>query len=324
MKRLLQLAAVAGIVLVLPLAVKSDTAMTIIIFSFLLGMLAVSFNLVFGFTGQLSMFHAAAFGIGAYATHLAMAYWKVSFWEGMVLAAALVAALSVVVGAICFRFRLREFYFAVVTLAFSEVVRLVVLNWNDVTNGTLGINLQVKPTLWLPGQGLVKIDGTLMWYYVSAAALALTVLVAWRLVHSWMGRCFAAIRLNDELGDVLGINVFRYKLAVFVIANVIAACTGGLYAFYLGFIEPGFLSIDQSLAIVAMVLLGGRGAVAAPVIGAFVLTALPHLIHFGAEMRSIVYGGILILTILLMQQGIYGAFARLLRRRAPMRENHAA
>jgi branched-chain amino acid transport system permease protein len=123
---------------------------------------------------------------------------------------------------------------------------------------------------------------------------------------------------------VLGINVFRYKLAVFVIANVIAACTGGLYAFYLGFIEPGFLSIDQSLAIVAMVLLGGRGAVAAPVIGAFVLTSLPHLIHFGAEMRSIVYGGILILTILLMQQGIYGAFARLLRRRAPMRENHAA
>jgi branched-chain amino acid transport system permease protein len=324
MKGLLQIAAVAGVVLLLPLAVRSDTALTIIIFSFLLGMLAVSFNLVFGFTGQLSMFHAAAFGIGAYATHLAMAHWKVTFWEGMVLAALLVGALSVIVGAICFRFRLKEFYFAVVTLAFSEVARLVVLNWNDVTNGTLGINLQVKPTLWLPGQGIVKIEGTLMWYYVSAFALATTILVAWRIVHSWMGRCFAAIRLNDELGDVLGINVFRYKLAVFVIANVIAACTGGLYAFYLGFIEPGFLSIDQSLAIVAMVLLGGRGAVAAPVIGALVLTALPHLIHFGAEVRSIVYGAILILTILLMPQGIHGTVSGLLRRRAPARESHAA
>jgi branched-chain amino acid transport system permease protein len=298
--------------------------LTIVIFSFLLGMLAVSFNLIFGFTGQLSMFHAAAFGIGAYATHLAMALWQLSFWEGMMLAVMLVGALSIVVGAICFRFRLREFYFAVVTLAFSEVARLVVLNWNSVTNGSLGITLQAKPTLWLPGQGVVKVDGTLMWYYLGAAALAVTLLVSWRIVHSWMGRCFAAIRLNDELGDTLGINVFRYKLAVFVIANVIAACTGGLYVFYLGFIEPGFLSIEQSLAIVAMVLLGGRGSVAAPVIGAFVLTALPHLIHFGAEVRSIVYGAILILTILLMPQGVYGALANLLRRPAPMPERHAA
>jgi len=319
-----KLALLALAVLALPLVLRSDTVLTIVIFSFLLGMLAVSFNLIFGFTGQLSMFHAAAFGIGAYATHLAMAFWQLTFWEGMLLAAALVGAISVVVGAICFRFRLREFYFAVVTLAFSEVARLIVLNWNSVTNGSLGINLQTKPTLWLPGQGVVKVDGTLMWYYLAAAALALTLAISWRLVHSWMGRCFAAIRLNDELGDTLGINVFRYKLAVFVIANVIAACTGGLYVFYLGFIEPGFLSIEQSLAIVAMVLLGGRSSVAAPVIGAFVLTALPHLIHFGAEVRSIVYGAILILTILLMPQGVYGTIAGWLRRPAPSPARHAA
>ena len=198
------------------------------------------------------------------------------------------------------------------------------LNWNSVTNGTLGIILQDKPVIWIPGSGLVKLEGTLMWYYVSLAALVATVIVCWRLVNSWMGRSFSAIRLNDELGDTLGINVFRYKLAAFAVGNIIAAFTGGLYAFYLGSIEPGFLSIDQSLAIVTMVLLGGRGAVAAPIIGALVLTALPHMIHLGAEMRSIVYGGILILTILLMPQGIYGTVSGLLRRRAPARESHAA
>jgi len=306
----------AAALALLPLAVKSDFVLTILVFSFLLGMLAVSFNLIFGYAGQLSMFHAAAFGISAYATYLSMTRWGTSFWTGMLLAAALVLALSVIVGTICFRFRLKEFYFAVVTLAFSEMARLVVLNWNSVTNGSLGIILQEKPNIWLPGQGLVKLDGTLMWYYVSLAALALTVIVCLRLVNSWMGRCFAAIRLNDELGDTLGINVFRYKLAAFAVGNIIAAITGGLYAFYLGSIEPGFLSIDQSLAIVTMVLLGGRGAVAAPVIGALVLTALPHMIHLGAELRSIVYGGILILTILLMPQGIYGTLATLGRRRA--------
>ncbi len=299
----------------LPLVVKSDFMLTILVFSFLLGMLAVSFNVIFGYTGQLSMFHAAAFGISAYATHLAMAHWGTSFWSGMLLAALLVLVLSIIVGTLCFRFRLKEFYFAVVTLAFSEMARLVVLNWNSVTNGTLGIILQEKPRIWLPGQGIVTLEGTLMWYYVSLAALVLTVLVCWRLVNSWMGRCFAAIRLNDELGDTLGINVFRYKLAAFGVGNVIAAFAGGLYSFYLGSIEPGFLSIEQSLAIVAMVLLGGRGAVAAPVIGALVLTALPHLIHLGAELRSIVYGGILIMTILLMPQGIYGTVAALFGRR---------
>lgn len=114
---------------------------------------------------------------------------------------------------------------------------------------------------------------------------------------------------------MLGINVFRYKLAAFAAGNMIAAVTGSLYAYYLGFIEPGFLSIDQSLAIVAMVLLGGRGAVAAPIIGAFVLTALPHVINLSAEVRSMVYGSILILTILIMPQGIYGALVSLGRRR---------
>jgi branched-chain amino acid transport system permease protein len=308
-------ALVATMLLALPIAVKSDVVLTILVFSFLQGMLAVSFNLIFGFTGQLSMFHAAAFGVAAYATHLSMQHLGVSFWSGMLLAAGLVAVLSVIVGAICFRFRLREFYFAVVTLAFSEMARLTVLNWNSVTNGSLGINLQEKPTLWLPGAGLLKMDDTLSWYYLSLAALGVTLLVCWRMVHSWMGRCFAAIRLNDELGDTLGINVFRYKLIAFTFGSVLAALAGSLYAYYLGSIEPGFLSIDQSLGIVAMVLLGGRSAVAAPVVGAFVLTALPHVIHFSAEVRSIVYGTILILTILLMPRGIYGTATELLRRR---------
>ncbi len=287
-----RLAIAAAAFALVPLVVKSDFALTILVFSFLLGMLAVSFNLIFGYTGQLSMFHAAAFGIAAYATHLSMAHWGASFWGGMLVGAALVLVLSVIVGA-----------------------RLVVLNWNSVTNGTLGIILQDKPSLWVPGAGTIKLEGTLMWYYVSLVALVLTVIVCWRLVNSWMGRSFSAIRLNDELGDTLGINVFRYKLAAFAVGNIIAAITGSLYAFFLGSIEPGFLSIDQSLAIVTMVLLGGRGAVAAPIIGAMVLTALPHMIHLGAEMRSIVYGAILILTILLMPNGIYGTLAGWMGRR---------
>ena len=112
---------------------------------------------------------------------------------------AFVTLVSIVIGAICFRFKLRELYFAIVTLAFSELARLVILNWNTFTNGSLGINFTVTPTLWVPGRGVIPVAGTLMWYYLSLAAVILAVIFYSRVVHSWMGRCFASIRLNDQL-----------------------------------------------------------------------------------------------------------------------------
>jgi branched-chain amino acid transport system permease protein len=291
-----------------PLLLHNEVALTILVFTFILGMLAVSFNLIFGYTGQLSMFHAAAFGIGAYATELSMAHLAVSFWIGMVIAVFIVSAISLCVGTVCFR--LKEFYFAIVTLACSEIVRLIILNWSSFTNGSLGINLTDTPTLWLPGRGVVPVVGTRMWYYLALIALIIMVFICTRVVHSWMGRCFAAIRLNDELADTLGINVFRYKLVSFLIGNAGAAVAGALYAFYLSYIEPNYLSIEQSLAIIAMVLLGGRQPLAGPILGAFVLTALPHVIEFSAELRILTYGLILIFTILLLPSGIMGAVRR--------------
>jgi branched-chain amino acid transport system permease protein len=293
-----------------PLVLHNEVALTILVFTFIVGMLAVSFNLIFGYTGQLSMFHAAAFGIGAYATELSMAHLAIPFWIGMVIAVFIVSAISLCVGTVCFRFRLKEFYFAIVTLACSEIVRLIILNWSSFTNGSLGINLTETPTLWLPGPGVVPVVGTRMWYYLALIALIIMVFICTRVVNSWMGRCFAAIRLNDELADTLGINVFRYKLVSFLIGNAGAAVSGALYAFYLGYIEPNYLSIEQSLAIIAMVLLGGRQPLAGPILGAFVLTALPHVIAFSAELRVLTYGLILILTILLLPSGIMGVVRR--------------
>lgn len=296
--------------LFVPLLVHDNVVLTILVFTYLLGILAVSFNLIFGFTGQLSLFHAAAFGLSAYATYLSMVHWGVPFWIGMLVGIAFVSLVSLVIGAICFRFKLRELYFAIVTLAFSELFRLVILNWNSFTNGSLGINFTITPTLWVPGRGVIPVQGTTMWYYLSLVAAALAVTVYSRIVHSWMGRCFASIRLNDELADTLGINVFRYKLVAFVAANAGAAVAGSLYSFYISYIDPNYFSIEQSLAIIAMALLGGTRFVAAPIVGALVLTALPHVINVNAEARLLIYGLILILTILVMPRGIVGLVVR--------------
>jgi branched-chain amino acid transport system permease protein len=297
-----------------PAVVGNNVVLTVLIFTFILGILGVSFNLIFGFTGQLSLFHAAAFGLSAYATYLSMAHWGISFWIGMATGVVFVTLISIVIGTICFRFKLKELYFAIVTLAFSELARLVILNWTSFTNGSLGINFTLTPTLWLPGRGVVPVAGTTMWYYLSLIAVALAVAFYSRILHSWMGRTFAAIRLNDALADTLGINVFRYKLICFLFANAGSAVAGSLYSFYISYIDPHYFSVDQSLAIIAMALLGGREYVAAPIVGAFVLTALPHVINVNAEVRILIYGLILILSILLMPRGIVGSLVR--RRRA--------
>ena len=293
-----------------PVVSSNEVLLTILIFTFILGILAVGFNIVFGYTGQLTMFHGAAFGIGAYGTYLFLTKIGLSFWLALLPMFGLVLVLSLLVGWICFKFRLREFYFAVVTLAFSELVRLVVLNWNSVTNGTLGLLVLDKPTVWLPGAGVLKVDGTLAWYLLTLTSLLLATALAQVLVSSWIGRNLAAIRLNEDLAQTLGINTFRYKLLAFTISNILAAFAGALFGFYTGYIEPSQLSITQSLDAIAMVLLGGMGSLLGPIVGAFLLTGLPHVIEFSAEIRAAAYGAILILVILVMPRGIVGLFSR--------------
>ena len=299
----------------LPLVVKSDTVLTVLIFTFLLSILAVGFNIVFGGAGQLTMFHAAAFGIGSYATFLSMLHFGLPFWLGFLVAVVVVVLVSIVIGWICFKFRLKEFYFAVVTMAFAELCRLIALNWTSVTNGTLGMLVLEKPTLWLPGIGIVKIEQTGPWYFLTLVSLTVVLAFSAILMRSWIGRNFSAIRLNEDLAQTLGIDTFRYKLLAFTISNVIAAFAGALYGFYTGFIEPSYLSVTQSLDAIAMVLLGGFSTILGPVVGSMVLTSLPHMIELPAELRVGVYGMILILVILVMPRGIVGLAAGLFKRR---------
>lgn len=297
----------------LPLLTSNNVIMTVMTFTFILGVLAVSFNVIYGIAGQLTLFHAASFGLGAYATHLSMAHWGLSFWGGSAFAMAFVMVIAVVLGVICFRFRLKEFYFAVVTLAFSEIARLVVLNWQSLTNGSQGINFGLKPMLWVPVAGVIPIKGPMMWYYFALAVLLVTVMFYAAVVRSWIGQALHAIRLNEDLATAIGINAFRYKLLAFVVGSAGASVAGSLYSYYMGFVDPHFLGLDQSLAILSMALLGGTGYVAAPIVGALVLTALPHLIELNADLRLMVYGAILIMTILLLPRGIVGTVEKLRR-----------
>ena len=235
-----------GVLYALPIFVRSDFLLTIFIFTFIYGILAVTFDLIFGFTGQLTMFHPAVFGVSAYMTHLLAVHSGLPFWAATLPSAAAAVVLALVVGSICFKFRLKTFYFAVVTLAFAEMIRLGVMNWNSVTNGTLGLVVAGKPTIYWPGSGVVPIKGPIAWYYLTLVCLSVTALLCGLVLRSWMGRCFAAIRLNEDLARTLGVNVYRYKLLSFAIGNALASFAGGLYGYYTEYIDPGYLGINQS------------------------------------------------------------------------------
>src|SRR5947199_6073717 len=278
-----------GTLYALPLFVRSDFLLTIFIFTFIYGILAVTFDLIFGFTGQLSMFHPAVFGVSAYMTHLLAVHAGLPFWAATLPSAAASVVLAVVVGSICFKFRLKTFYFAVVTLAFAEMIRLVVMNWNSVTNGTLGLVVAGKPTIYWPGSGLVPIKGPVAWYYLTLVALSVTVLICARCLSSLMGRSFGAIRLNEDLARTLGINVFRYKLLSFAIGNALASFAGGLYGYYTGYIDPGYLGIKQSMDILTVVCLGGQDKLAGPNESSVAHTCLTHATELRAQVRPELY-----------------------------------
>ena len=287
--------------LVLPLVVHGDAVRTICIYAMLLSGLAVSYNLIFGATGQLSLFHSASFGLAAYVTAILTMGHGWNFWMTLVPAVALVSVIALLVGMLCFGFKLRAFYFTVATMAAAELLRLLVVNWYDLTQGAMGMTTVITPGL--PG---LAIEGSVAWYYAALALLLVVLVVCRKVLASGAGRCLQAIRLNEQLAQSLGVNTFAYKLLAFVLASALAAVVGSFYAAYSGFVDPGYMSIARSLDIIAMVLLGGVGTLFGPIIGAFVLTSLPFLIHIDADLRVMLYGAILVAIIVLMPQGVLG------------------
>lgn len=298
----------------LPLVVKANFILTIFIFAFILGILAVGLNVIFGYAGQLSMFQGASFGLGAYATYLVSTQLGLSFWLALVVSGVFVVLISLIVGAICFRSGVRAFYFALITLAFAELARLIVLNWSDVTKGAQGLMVLDPISISLPGYQKILIDDSLSWYYLSLVVLTIGLLLCAALMRSSVGRSLSAIRLNEDLAQTLGINTFRYKLFSFVVADLYAVVAGSLYGFYSTFIDPSYLSLTQSLDTLTMLLLGGVGTLFGPILGALLLTGLPHTISIPAEARLMLIGAILIFVILVMPKGIAGSVQGLFRR----------
>ncbi len=280
----------------------------------LYAILAASFNLLIGFAGLFALSQAAFFGIGAYTTAILATKLGFAFPLPILLAVLVTAAVGMLVALPALR--IGGDHLIIVSLALQIIVIAVMVNWRSVTGGTDGI--AGIPKIILLGAPLDK-PGRFLPFALAAAALCLA--IAWRLATSPFARAVRAMRENEQAAQAVGKNVVAIKLTVFAFSAGLAAAAGGLYAHYISFVSSETFTLDLTIYVLAMVIIGGTGNLWGSVLGAALLTTLPELLKFidlppdiADKSRQVVYGLALIAVLLLRPQGLLGEIPA--RRRA--------
>jgi branched-chain amino acid transport system permease protein len=302
----------AALAVALPLAVAGNRFAAFIVgIVFLHVLWTAGMNLLYGYTGLVSMMTAGIAGIGAYGTvNLLMTHgW--SFWLAMPLSAVGAAAVGVILGLPALR--LRGFYFVLSSLVIQSAVTLVFVYFPQITNGDTGITQIPHPQIWLPGEGVVELKGAAFEILLGLLAFA-GVGIVHLIVRSRMGAFIIAIREDDLLAEELGIDVTRYKVLVFFIGSLLMGVGGAFYAVYVGFISPRSFDVLVSLNIWLMVAFGGRGTILGPIIGSAILVPIPFVLQDLYMLKDIFYGLLIIIVTVAMPAGVYGTYLQ--RRRA--------
>ena len=298
-----------ALLVVYPLVVRDPFRQHIVILVMLFGLLGTAWNLLGGFTGQVSLGHAVFFGAGAYTSTLLLQHLGLSPWLGMAAGAAVAVLLSVAIGWPCFR--LSGHYFAIATIAVGEIVQILVTNW-EFAGGAVGLFLPIGD------EGLASLQfhtSKLPYYYVLLALLVVAVAIAAWLRRSRPGYYWRAIKEDQAAARSLGVPATRYKQFAMALSAALTACAGTFYAQYILFLDPGsVLPLSLSVQICLVAVLGGAGTVAGPLVGAAVLIPLSeftraYLGGSGKALDLVVYG-LLIMAIAAYEPGGLVGLAR--------------
>ncbi|MGH7770895.1 MAG: branched-chain amino acid ABC transporter permease [Candidatus Binatia bacterium] len=270
--------------------------------------LVISLDLIAGYTGLLSISHAAFYGIGAYATALLSIHFQTNFLFNMLFGIIGAAVLGAIIAFPSLR--IHDDYFVIATFGFQMIVYSIFNNWVELTRGPLGI-----PGIPVASLFGFNIDNHWKFLVLSAIFAFLAYLLLHKLVNSPYGRVLKAIREDEVFAQSLGKNVNSYKIQVFIIGGALASMAGNLYAHYVTFIDPTSFTILESILVISMVIIGGAGSLRGPVMGAVVLVVLPEALRFvglpssvAANLRQIFYGSLLVLMMLYRPQGLIGEF----------------
>ncbi len=278
-----------------------------IIFS-IYAILGISLNLVVGYTGLLSVTHAAFYGIGAYSAAILLTRAKISFFPSLILGIIFTMAVSFLISSVLSKFK--NDYYALGSFGFNIIIFSILMNWQNFTNGPLGIAGIKKPVLF----GFA-INSNFLFILLALFFLLLVYTVSLFIVKSSFGRVLKAIREDEKAIQIFGYNTPHFKTAVFMLSAGMASVAGSLFASYITFIEPSSFNLMESIFILAIIILGGLANIKGSIIGAAFLVLLPEALRFigfpvsvAAQMRHVIYGLILVLLMLYCPQGLMGEY----------------
>lgn len=270
--------------------------------------LGVSLNLVVGYTGLLSVAHAAFYGIGAYTTAILLTRSDVGFFCSMILGVVISMIISFFIGIILSKFE--SDYYALGTFGFNTIIFSVFLNWQSLTRGSLGI-----PGISRPSFLGINFENNFAFLIMVLVFFISIYFISYHIVNSSFGGVLKAIREDEFAIAVFGYNTLHFKLTIFIISAAMAAIAGSLFASYITFIDPFGFRLTESVFVLAIVVLGGVANLRGSIFGAIFLILLPEVLRFvgfsidiAAQMQQVVYGMILILLMIYRPQGLLGEY----------------
>ncbi|MER9503921.1 branched-chain amino acid ABC transporter permease [Mesorhizobium sp. M0579] len=306
----------AAILLTLPLWSPSNYVTSVATLAIFFAVASTGLNVVYGYAGLLSFAQVGFWGLGAYVSALLVTDLGFSPWTA-VICAGLVCVAAAIIGGLA-ALRVSRDAFVVVTLSFSLLLQLLARSWTSLTRGAMGIPGLAPPQVRF--SGIVLLDGNSAgdFYWIALGSGALVIAATYWLLRSRIGRAFIAVNLDEHLARSQGISVFMHQLSAFALSALIGGLAGGLYVFKLGIVDPGIFDIYYTQMMLIIVIVGGAGHFWCVLLMSIVFTALPEFLRLAPELRMILFGIVLIITIQFMPQGLGGLIAerrsRMLRR----------
>jgi len=303
LKKYIPLAVFALVMIPLPFFISNYEA-KILVFVGINAILAMGLCLLMGYAGQISLGHAAFYGIGAYASAILTTRYEMSVWLGFLAAITLSALVALLIGIPSLR--LKGHYLAMATLGFGEIMYVFFVETDVLTNGPGGI-VSIPPI----SLGRFTLITAQHYYYFVWGIAVLLLAVSINIIYSRVGRALRALHGSEIAAQAMGVNTAKYKIQVFVLSAVYAGIAGSLYAHFVNFINPSPFNLTFSIILVFIVVLGGTGRIWGALVGAFVLTLLPEYLRVFQEYNLIIYALILILVMIFMPQGLVPGIADL-------------
>ena len=272
---------------------------------------AVGLNLLTGFTGQISLGHAAFLGVGAYTSAILVTHLEFSFWLSIPFAGLVAAVAGIIIGIPSLR--VKGLYLCIATLAAQFIFQFIFIHWESMTKGITGINIPH------PRIGSLEFITEKEFYWITFFFVILGVGYARNLVRSRMGRAFVAIRDRDLSAEIIGINLFRYKLSAFAISSFYAGVAGALWVNFLKVVTPDHFPFILSIQYLAMIIVGGLGSVLGSIFGAVFITLTPELLNYLSEiakvnapgyeeifvpMKEVIFGLLIVLFLIFEPRGL--------------------